>query len=215
MSIVTAAEAAERLGVTRRRVSDLWRDGALRGRKLSSGALLIELDSVMERQAVGAAEGKPWTDETVWSAVVALSDGARGGAGASADTIRRIRRNDAAALARRIRAAVAVRRYDVRRPDEVRADLALTGASAIGAISDVIGDARELHGYALVDRIEDRHDLVPSDIGNVVIHELKSGRRIREVPAALIAADAAGDLSTRVRSAALAALEEMRQPWLE
>ena len=51
MSDLTATELASRLSVSRRHAVDLLADGAITGRKLSSGAWLADADSVLRYEA--------------------------------------------------------------------------------------------------------------------------------------------------------------------
>ncbi|GAA1056946.1 hypothetical protein GCM10017608_10380 [Agromyces luteolus] len=230
MSMVTAGEAARRLGISRRRVAELWHAGALRGSKNSAG-LSIELASVHERELIGAIPGRPWSGDIVWEVIAILS----GEAGTPTDTSeasRRILKHDSPDLARRMVAAVDVERYDARDlerdRDDIRRSLALTGASALDRIerdraARVVDqqEGQSIHGYvrhddASRDAFLEEFDLVPSPTGDVFLHRFKSGtpRIADETPAALVAADCTRSTTTRIRRAGLDALERMRNAWL-
>ncbi|GAA4366042.1 hypothetical protein [Agromyces bauzanensis] len=218
MSMVTAADAAAQLGVTRRRIAELWGAGDLRGRKYSSG-LLIELSSVHERQAIGPIEGRPWAEDVVWGVITSLS-GAE--AGSNAEVRRRIASNDALSLGRRIAAAVITARFDARRPDLVRDALALTGESALDRLHErstvrVVGDSNMIHGYAPagIDAVISQYDLIESLTGEIIVHGFRSGEpRVHgATPLALVAADCLRSPNTRVRRAGLDAIERMRTAW--
>lgn len=219
MTAVPAARAAAQLGITRRRVSDLWRAGELRGRKYSSG-LLIELDSVHEREAIGAVDGRPWLEDAVWNVIVALSGESES---ASQKVRRRIDANDGIALGRRIASAVTTTRFEARRPDLVSAALMPTGESAIDRLEEatherLLGTADVIRGYAPVplDALVAEYDLIESSSGPIVVHSFRSGAaRVRDLtPLALAAADCFRSNRTRVRRIGLDALDRMREAWL-
>jgi hypothetical protein len=218
MTMIPTADAAAQLGVTKRRISDLWRAGELRGRKHSSG-LFLELTSVHERAAVGPVAGRPWSEELVWGIIEALSEGR---ASATPETARRIGSHDALELGQRITAAVTTSRFEARDPARVRAALALTGESAVARLSTaadvrLIGDAAEIRGYTRDrDILIESHDLIESFSGPVVLHEFRSGQsRVEaEAPLALAAADCLRSADVRVRRLGLDALARLRQAWL-
>lgn len=228
--MVTAGEAARRLGISRRRVAELWHAGALRGTKNSTG-LSIDLASVHERELLGAIPGRPWSEDVVWEVIAILS----GEASSTADTSeasRRILKHGSTELARRMVAAVDVERYDARDlerdRDAIRRSLALTGASALDRIVQGLGVrvvdqqlGQSIHGYlrhddASRDAFFAEFDLVPSPTGDLILHRFKSDtpRVADETPAALVAADCTRSTTTRIRRAGLDALERMRNAWL-
>jgi hypothetical protein len=219
MTAVPAALAAAQLGITRRRVSDLWRAGELRGRKYSSG-LLIELDSVHEREAVGAVDGRPWLEDAVWNVILALS----GESGSASHTVRqRIDSNDGLALGQRIASAVTTTRFEARRPDLVREALTPTGESATDRLQEtsgerLLGAADLIRGYPRMplDVLVAEYDLIESTSGPIVVHTFRSGTvRVRDVtPLALAAADCFRSTRTRVRRVGLDTLDGMREAWL-
>jgi len=217
--MVTAADAASQLGVTRRRVSELWQEGYLRGRKQSSG-LSIELSSVHERRAIGPIQGRPWSEDVVWDVITTLS-GTTTRTGA--EVRRRIELHDHLALGQRIEGAIITARFDTRNRDQVRKTLALTGESAIerlqiGVSVRVVGDARTVRGYARgsFGAFMREFDLVESVSGDIIVHGFRSGevRVTGETPLALVAADCLRSTNTRIRRAGVDALERMRATWL-
>lgn len=221
MSMVTAADAAHQLGVTRRRVAELWGEGFLRGTKTSAG-LSIELTSVHERLSIGAVPGRPWSEDVVWGIITTLSGDDEH---LSLDVGRRIFRHDHEILGKRISASIVTARFEARNRDAVRRALALTGESALDRLqSDVDvrvldqlrgqpirGYAREPFGVLL-----EQHDLVEAVTGDIIVHGFRSGQtRIEgETPIALIAADCLRSTTTRVRRVGLDALKRMRDEWL-
>ena len=74
MSDMTATELASRLGVSRRHAVDLLADGAITGRKLSSGAWLADADSVLRYEASARRGGGRTLDaDTAWGLLLELS----------------------------------------------------------------------------------------------------------------------------------------------
>jgi hypothetical protein len=219
MTFVPAAEAGTQLGVTRRRVSDLWRAGELRGRKHSSG-LLIDLDSVHEREALGSVSGRPWQEDVVWGVIGALS----GKSAHSPSTVeRRIVSNDALTLGRRIANSVTTTRFEARDPERVSRALALTGESAIDRIDGVsherlLGKVDVIRGYARqpLSQLKEEYDVIESFSGSIIVHAFRSGTvRVQHVtPRALVAADCLRSTRTRVRRVGLDALSSMRETCL-
>lgn len=219
MSLVPAADAARLLGVTRRRVSDLWRSGELHGRKHSAG-LLIDLASVHEREAIGVIAGRPWGEDIVIGVISALSGDAASRSGVIA---RRIVANDVQSLGRHIAAAVTTTRFEARHPERLRRALALTGESAIDRLGStpgdrLLGDTAIIRGYAKdgIAALAEEHDLVESFSGPVVVHAFRSGvtRVDTQTPRALVAADCLRSDQARVRRLGLDALRSMRASWL-
>ena len=219
--MVTAAEAAKLLGVSRRRVAELFRTGDLRGRKLSSGDLSIDVASVHEREFLGAFDGRPWSEDVIWEIVSALS---RPSSEVGANVGGRVASTDAGQLGRRITSAVTTRRFHARNSARVRDELHLTGESATDALASpgsaydrVVGSSRAIHGYAAdTERFIQEHELVEDLSGEVVLYRFRSGadRVHAATPIALVGADCLRSANTRIRGAGVDALERMRSAWL-
>lgn len=231
MSWVTTNDAANRLGVTRQRVGQMVRAGELEGLRVGARGWQVSLASVQERAHLEANYGRPWSADTLRDVVEALSTGERGG-GRAADLIER---TSADAIWRKTAQLVTVHRFFVRHLDRVREHISRTGESALDALpADLVGESRALHGYLQGVRLSELAtvaDVVPSRMlsadaqrfagnrgGEVAIHDIKgsTGAWVTAPVAqrALVAADCARSTTTRVHSAGLTALTEMRAAWL-
>lgn len=218
MAEVTVKEAARRLKISEQRTREMLRDDELHGRRLDGHAWLVDATSVQDRARADAGRGRPWADQTIAAIVSALSNGGR----IDSKSALRLRRTDIDHLWRKIAQGVTVRLFDARKMDIVRDHLSLTGESAIDRIGEkLVGESAVLHGYLRdidVDDLIDGAGLVADGDGNLAIHQLRAGHTGwiggEYAPRALIAADCARAADTRVRSAGLRALDDMRNEWL-
>jgi hypothetical protein len=221
MAEITTAEAAGRLGITQTRVSQMLRTGDLAGRQLSARSWLVDMSSVQDRKRLGIGGGRPWSTFRIISVLDVLS----GKAQADSRTASLIRATETDTLWRRIEQAVRVRTYTARNPDLVRAHLALTGESALDELGErLVGEPKVLHGYlrpgVRLDDLVDDAGMVEDSSGNIAIYQLSTaadsgltdvGSRVLR---ALIAADSARSSATRIHSAGVRALDQMRSTWL-
>lgn len=223
MMDLTATQLAERLGVTTRRARDLLRTEEIAGRQLANGTWLADSGAVA-RYEVSASRGSGRTLDTAtaWGLLWELS-----GLGAewlSASTCARVRRRIRESNASTIAAAVSKRtrahRFTAANAERASTDLIRTGRSAASVLdTDLIEDTRQVSGYVRAGTASDyakSHFMVPEVNGRDVLYEnsLPISYEAETMPAAVVAADLAVSTETRERSAALQALEEMRQRWL-
>ncbi len=215
-------EAARALGVSQRQVTELLRAGKLDGEQLQDGTWLVSPRSIGERRTISAGTGRAWSAVSSWALLGELSgQTAEGVSQSTRDRIkRRIRTSSADEIARKVATRTLPHRYAADSLSKTAEDLVLTGASASDQIDRTLTtEIRKIEGYIHDDDLDDfvrRHLLTRDPEGNVTIYlPPKSGSFSgRYAPTAVIAADLARSVSTRERSAALAALEDMRQSWL-
>ncbi len=219
----TVTEAAERLGITRRAVTYLLDDGSLTGRRLINGTWLVDADSVSRWEQIGQrGKGRPLNTATAWAVLWELS-------GLDAEWLERttrfrlrdrIRGYDAAGLARAVAKRTVAHRYRAANAERAAEGLIATGR----AVADVLGmglirDESRVAGYVrdgTADAWADSHFMLSDSTGQDVIYDntLPIRYDADEMPSAVVAADLARSTDTRERSAALRALEQMRQTWL-
>lgn len=223
MNELTTDEARIRLDVSPQHVRALLRSGQLEGRQLSSGAWLVDEDSLERRIALNVSRGRSWSAISSWALLAELS-GEPGLVSiperTRARVRERIRRFDSAEIARRVAGRTTVTRYDADSRDSVAGpDLIPTGLFALEVLNTdlAIGD-RTVEGYvsaAAMSVFIQSHLLVPDRDGTIEIYEdpgIMTGRL--HAPSAVVAADLARRSTTRVRSAGITALEDLRQKWL-
>lgn len=220
---LTATQLAERLGVTRRRALELLRTETIGGRQLANGTWLADGDAVA-RYEISARRGSGRTldSATAWGLLWELS-------GLETDWLnpstrarvhRRIRNSDATSIASAVASRTRVHRFTAANVQRASVDLIRTGRAASGVLgTDLIEDSSRLAGYVrtgAVDECARNHFMVPQTHGSDVLFEntMPIEYEAGEMPTAVIAADLALSTDTRERSAALRALEEMRQEWL-
>lgn len=220
---LTATQLAERLGVTRRRALELLRTETIGGRQPANGNWLADGDAVA-RYEISARRGSGRTldSATAWGLLWELS-------GLEADWLnsstrarvrRRIRNSDATSIASVVASRTRAHRFTAANVQRASVDLIRTGRAASGALgTDLIEDSSRVAGYIRTGAVEDyakNHFMVPQTHGSDVLFEntLPIEYEAGEMPTAVIAADLALSTDTRERSAALRALEEMRQEWL-
>lgn len=223
MAELSVRETAMRLGISEQRTRQMLREKELTGRQVNGHTWLVDATSVQDRARVEPGRGRPWSDQTLEAIVTALARGSR----IDAKSATRLRATEAEQLARKIAQAFAVRRFRTRHQDLVRTHLALTGESAIEHIGGaLVGQSAAMHGYVRGIRLDDLIDdagLVESGDSNVTLYLPRTdldgdvgwtGEANGYAPKALIAVDCVRSAQTRVRSAGIAALDDMRNRWL-
>lgn len=218
MSFLTTDEAAQRLGVTPRRIVQLLNQRLLEGRQVQRD-WLVSASSVRQREALTTARGRPMTPQTTRALIEALDSGtslpARQGI--------LLHSRNAELLSSAIAHAVSVETFMTRDPQLVLERLHLTAESALqrlttGAGESLAGQSQEIHGYPRSTSMEDLIDdamLVRSDEGTVHVYQFRDGLfPWEETPTALIAVDSARSVSSRVRAVGIDALETKRTEWL-
>lgn len=223
MTDLTATQLSERLGVTRRRALDLLRTETITGRQLANGTWLADSDAVA-RYEVSARRGSGRTLDaaTAWGLLWELSGLEADWLSAStrARVRRRIRNSDASSIASAVASRTRVHRYAAANAERAAEGLVRTGRSAAGALgTDLIEDTRNVSGYVRsgpVDEYALTHFMIEQANGRDLLYEntLPVKYEGEAMPAAVVAADLAASTNTRERSAALSALEELRQQWL-
>lgn len=216
---VTTDEAAARLGVSRRRVIEMLRDGELVGRRVHR-TWIVEISSVQDRMLTRTAGGRRLSPETARRIVDQLSFGRSAGGRIRTDAVKRTTPELAAVLAQ----TIVIRRFATRRPERAAEYLHLTGESAVHLLTDgvgeeLVGSSRVIHGYRRDITWEELIDdamLVADDSGVVAVHGFRDDVfPWDDTPRALVAVDAARSSHSRVREAGLRALDEMRKRWLD
>lgn len=217
---ITTDEAAERLGVSRRRVIEMLQAGDLVGRRVHR-TWVVDLASVQDKIVSRGAGGRPLSPATVRAIIEMLSTG-------GAENMRKLRtavmHRPSPELAASLAQAVEVRRFETRRPEIAAQHLHLTGESALESLTDglgqdLVGQSGEVHGYRRTISLDDLIDeamLVPNAAGMVAIYSFRDGRFPWDrTPRGLIAVDASRSRRARVRDSGLRALEQMRAGWQE
>jgi excisionase family DNA binding protein len=210
---VSTIQAAEQLGVTRRRVSELVRTGALKGVELS-GRYLIDSADLGRFTFASRLNGRPWDQDVAWEIVCALSGE---GSDISSRAQNRIEANSAEEIAGQINRLLNIHRFEARSADRNLQLLAITGESAIDRIGvQLAGQAKQLHAYSLVENSEQVFDAVPYSDGNLVLYSWKDGKiRVHQTtPTALVAVNCLLSESSRVREAGKDSLTTLRNSWL-
>jgi len=217
--VISTNEAARRLRVTPQRVLAMLHDELLTGRQVGR-TWLVDEASVAARASLPASAGRPWTTATVHRVIDALSDGRK----LSQRDTALVRRTDAGELAVKVGQAITVRRYATKWRERVDAHLILTGESALDRITAEPGrnlhaTVRGIHGYVhnadAFNTLATTARLVEDSTGDVFIYRIRDDLfPWTEAPIALVAADCVRSASTRVRSAGLEALQQMREQWL-
>ncbi len=223
MADMTATELAVRLGVTRRRATDLLVTCSIDGRQLANGHWLADVDSVTRYES-GARRGKGriLDSSTAWGLLWVLS-GLRAdwlGASTRSRVGRRIRESGAEELARAVSARTSVRRYRAANAQRAAGGLIATGRAVAGRLgTDLMDDTSWVAGYVrtgTADEYAAEHFMVADSSGQDLIYEntVPTAFDGDAMPVAVVAADLAVSTDTRERSAGLRALDELRQAWL-
>ena len=212
-------EAAERLGVSTRRVVQLLRHGGLEGEQVHR-TWLVSVSSVAERELSGSARGRPTRPATARALVDALSTGGV----LNPRHARLIHSRSADDLARLIVQSRRVEVFATRDVSLALPLLALTGESACDRLVEdpaavLTGRSHITAGYPRGVRIDDLVSdalLVPDPQGSVRLHVFEDGVfPWPETPIALVAADAMRSATARVRDTGRDALTRMMSGWSE
>jgi hypothetical protein len=215
-------DASLALGVSQRQIVDLLRAGKLMGEQLRDGTWLVTTRSIAERRSFNAGAGRTWSAAASWALLAELSG--LSSTGLSQSTVARVRRRirtaSAEEIARKVSSRTIARRYTADSLEKTASDLVLTGTSAAFTIdSDLTSQNLTVEGYLRDGSLESfvrRHLLSADASGDVTIYENSGSLEFTGLyaPDAVVAADLARSTTTRERSAAIAALEDMRQRWL-
>lgn len=223
MTDLTATELAARLGISRRYAVDLLADGAISGRKLSSGAWLADADSVLRYETSARRGGGRKLDaDTAWGLLWELSG--LHPAWLTRSTLSRVRGRlrtwGAEELARATSGRTRAHRYRAANATKASEELIATGRSAASQLHvGLMDDTRQVCGYVRhgeVGAYARKHFMVASTSGQDVLYDntLPITYEGDTMPAAVVAADLAVSTDTRERSGGLRALAEMRNAWL-
>jgi hypothetical protein len=222
MNELTTDEARKRLDVSPQHIRGLLRAGKLDGRQLTSGAWLVDEDSLERRIARGPIRGRNWSAISSWALLAELS-GEPGLVTVSERTRARVRErirlNTAEEIARRVAGRTKITRYDADDRFHAGSDMVPTGGTALDTLeTNLSPQYSTIEGYVSAAAMEEfirAHMLIPDRRGFIEVYEepgIFLGRA--SAPVAVIAADLARSTATRVHSAGINALEEMRQHWL-
>lgn len=225
MADMTAPEVAQRLGYTRRHVVELLNTGVLGGRRLASGAWIVDSDVVLRHEAAARrGKGRTLAVATAWGLLWELS-----GLGAdwlTPSTRSRVRARlrdadaDAEEIARAVSARTRAHRFRAANVKTAAADLIATGPAVAGSLDvGLMDDARRVSGYVRqgsVAAYAKAHFLLPSDRGQDVLYEntLPVAFSGDIMPPAVIAADLAVSTDTRERAGGIRELDRLRRAWL-
>ena len=180
-------------------------------------------DSLEQRIATGVGRGRNWSAISSWALLAELSgeaDLVTVSERTHARVRQRIRLCSAEEIARRVAGRTKVTRYD---PDDrnfiAGSEMVSTGRLALNVLdTDLTFQEDTLEGYVRADFVASfvrSHMLIPDRNGLIEIYEdpgIFTGRKT--APSAVVAADLARSTATRVHSAGVSALEELRQRWL-
>lgn len=217
---VTTDDAAERLGVSRRRVVEMLRLGELAGKRVHR-TWIVDLASVQDKVLTRGTGGRPLSAESARTIIELLSFG---GSGDKKKLRNKAMLRSTPSFAAALAQAVVVRRFETRRPELAAPHLHPTGESALDALTEglgeeLVGSSRAIHGYLRdisLDELIDEAMLVPSGSGDVAVYGFRDGVfPWDDTPRALIAVDASRSRYARVRDAGLRALDHMRSPWVD
>jgi excisionase family DNA binding protein len=215
---MSTAEAARRLGVSRREVQRLAQSGELAAARTIGDAYVIDPLAANARARAEVERGRPWSPEVAWAALWLISD-------LEVTWLdyyqrRRLDRRLASITVDRLLASTR-RRASVTRfrgtptaLNEVRRSLILSGLSASGILrTDLVPDDTVVDGYAEERQshaLVRRWELAPDPEGRIVIRTTDAPdvlQREGVMPAGVVAADLAGSNDARERSAGRRALQ--------
>jgi excisionase family DNA binding protein len=220
MSEMSSAEAARRLGVSRREVQRLARSGELAATRTIGDAYVIDPLAANARARAEVERGRPWSPEVAWAALWLISDlevtwldyyqRRRLDQRLASITVDRL-------LASTRRRATATRYRGARTAlSEARRSLVLTGVSASESLrSDLVPDDSVVDGYADERRALAlvRHLGLALDAeGPIVVRTTEVPEVLQRggiMPTGVVAADLAGSNDARERSAGRRALQAM------
>lgn len=212
---MSTTEAAKELGLSRRRVTEFVRDGALEAQLLSGNRWVIDERSLAQFKIRDRRPGRPWDSGVAWDIVEALSDS---GHLLSARSALRLRVTDSVTLAAQVKRLITIEKYDARKLDALDKNLFLTGDSAVSVIDPSIhGGIDVVHAYSGVDNVARHFNAIPYSQGNLAVYSWRDGKQrvFGATPWALIAIDATRSGDARVRHAGYECIEKGRKSWLE
>jgi len=219
IALLSPAEAAQRLGITPRRVYALVRANRLRAQRIG-GRLLINRDDVDARVAGAPAVGRPFSPRRAWALLLlAVGENPRGIDASTKSRLRRLLR-DRDLWSMRGKLVDRAERRDLRahssdiakidaEPGVVRTGARCAAEAGIGLVAP---DATlELYvDDATADRLIERFRLTPSPRPNVVLRvvsdEVRAWLHGPLAPRPAIALDLADDPDSRAQDMARAAL---------
>jgi excisionase family DNA binding protein len=219
VTLLSPTEAAERLGITPRRVYALVRGGRLRAHRIG-GRLLIDRYDVDARIAGAPAIGRPFSPRRAWAMILlAAGEDPRGIDASTRSKLRRLLRDRdlwsmrAKLVDRAIGRSLRAHSSDIAKL-EAEPGVVRTGArgAADAGLGLVAPDAPlELYvDLATGDRLAKRYRLAPSRRPNVVLRivpdEVRAWLHGPLAPLPAIALDLADDLDSRAQEAAREAL---------
>ena len=221
MTEMTTATAAERLGVSQRQVQRLIASGELPAARTAGDAWVVDAAALNALARTRPAPGRPWSPVVAWAALWQLS-------GLQHDWLDR---RSASRLSQRLaelpvdgllhacRRRAIVHRYRVSESflPEFEGLLIRTGTSAMSADTFGMGpDRSRFDGYCADDALDDlvrRFQLIDDPRGNATIRVtnllkgILAGRH--EMPLSVVAADLAGSIEARERTAGRRVLERL------
>lgn len=210
---ISTLQAAEQLGVTRRRVSELVRSGALQGVELS-GRYLIDSSTLGRFAITTRVNGRPWDQDLAWEVLRALSGEHLE---VSSRVQQRIVANTPEEIASQINRLLVASRFQALALDGNKNHLALTGESAVDRLGvHLAGNSERVSGFSLVENSKQVFDAVPYSDGNLVLYSWRDGKKrvLERTPQALVAVNCMASENSRVREAGKVSLQQMRKAWL-
>jgi hypothetical protein len=211
MTLLSLAEAAERIGVSQRQARNLATHGEIG--LIARG--VVDEDSVsMFLRNRGQVARRVWSEETAWATIGLLAGEDISWLGAT--QVSRLRKQvsgmDAAELTSRLRNRATVHRFDGHRSVKSRvAEQLVNGAALIGDLTVERGADGYLDQNRLADLL-DRFRLRATSNGAITIratHHLAKAKNIAARDAELLAAvDLATSVDARERESALAVIAE-------
>lgn len=218
---VTTATAAERLQVSQRQVQRLIASGELAAQRTAGDAWLVDALALNALSRGRPARGRPWSGDTAWAALWSLSglEADWLGTRTAARLRDRLEHLDTETLVHACRRRATVHRYRASESflDDLRASIALTGASATTVANfEMPPDLTRVDGYCTPDALTDlvaRFHLAPDERGNVTLRAAEgSATALLEgsaMPIAVVAIDLAESYEPRERSAGVRVLERL------
>ena len=209
----STTQAAKMMGISRRRVSELVRTGALEADEVA-GRYVINRVALGRFMSQSRTNGRPWDQELSWEIIEALSGNQRT---LNARAQKRIEQTNSLDIASQITRLIRVERFEARNLKGIEKKLAVTGESAIEKLGvQLTGNSPVINGYALVENLLSQIDAVPYSDGNLALYNWQDGtfRVHGQTPIALLAINCTTSDNLRVRFAGERALEGMRTRWL-
>ena len=218
--VISVSDAAERLGLTHRRVLMLIADGRLGAQRIGN-SWVVDVASLEDRARSRVKSGRHFSPTRAWG-LLFLADGL-GAPWLDSVSVSKLRshlkRRSITELSSRLDTRGQPHRYRAHPSDIARLarepDLMLSGGSAAAQLSMGLTDPDRLDAYASAERIRDlvgKYALEPSREGNAVLRQLPDlGHQWKARPIAprsAVALDLASDRDPRARSVGEAVLSE-------